>query len=142
MTKERTTEPVQRTNRQALLITLSALVTAFPPRAHAGTLPSLKDDDFRRISFVGRCEQNQWATSRDNKLEIMMSAEPGESCEARLHFRLPQDLKNLSSLQFKVRSSRPKQRMAIELVSASDENSEDSLARTRPFSVSDRKSVV
>ena len=55
-------------------------------------LSALKDEDFRRISFVGRCEQNQWATTRDNKLEIMMSAEPGESCEARLHFREPQRL--------------------------------------------------
>jgi len=114
------------------ILTLSPLAGA-----HARALPALKDDDFRRISFVGRCEQNQWATSRDNKLEIMMSAEPGESCEARLHFRDPQKLKNLASLRFMVRSSRPKQRMAIELVSAEADDSEDSLARTRPFSVSD-----
>jgi len=108
-----------------------------PRPAPARSLAPLNDDDFRRISFVGRCEQNQWATNRDHALEMMMSAESGESCEARLHFRTPQDLKTLAGLHFKVRSSRPKQRMAIELVSSSGSDQEDSLARTRPFSVSD-----
>jgi glycosidase len=108
-----------------------------PRFALARLLPPLNEDDFRRISFVGRCAQNQWATNRDHTLEMMMSAESGESCEARLHFRTPQDLKTLAGLQFKVRSSRPKQRMTIELVSSSEGEMEDSLARTRPFTVSD-----
>src|ERR1700687_1089243 len=68
---------------------------------------------------------------------MMLSAEPGESCEARLHFRKPQELKSLEGLQFMVRSTRPKQRMAIELVGMSEGDPEESLARTRPFSVTD-----
>src|SRR5262245_19951209 len=66
----------------------------FPLSAHAHLFPSLKADDFKRISFVGRCEQNQWSTNKEDKLEIMLSAEPGESCEARLHFQTPQELKH------------------------------------------------
>ncbi len=116
---------------------MSALLVSGSPLAHARLFPALKADDFRRISFVGRCEQNQWSTNKDDKLEIMMSAEPGESCEARLHFREPQELKTLASLQFFVRSSKPKQRMAIELVGITSGDPEDSLARTRPFSVTD-----
>jgi glycosidase len=107
------------------------------PSTQAHLFPPLKGDDIKRISFVGRCEQNQWSTDKDDKLEIMMSAESGETCEARLHFREPQELKSLASLQFMVRSSRPKQRMAIELVGNADDDPEDSLARTRPFTVSD-----
>src|SRR6266498_2185355 len=52
--------------------------------AHAQLFPSLRAENFRRISFVGRCEQNQWSTNKEDKVELMMSAEPGESCEARL----------------------------------------------------------
>lgn len=100
-------------------------------------MPSLTEDDFKRISFVGRCEQNQWSTTKEGKLELMLSAEPGEACEARLHFREPQPLKNFSGLQFLVRSSRPRQRMAIELVGNTSGDPEDSLARTRPFQITD-----
>src|ERR1019366_1593806 len=103
----------------------------------ARLFPPLTDSDFNRISFVGRCEQNQWATSKDNQLEIMMSAESGESCEARLHFSAPVKLKNLGSLQFLVRSSPPKQRMSIEMVETTEGDPEESLARTRSFAVSD-----
>jgi len=120
-----------------LRYSLIAAPLIFPASLLAGPMPSLTDKDFQRISFVGRCEQNQWATTRDGKLEIMMSAEPGEACEARLHFSAPQELGDLASLQLMVRSSRPKQRMAIELVGSSEGGLEDSLARTRPFSVSD-----
>src|SRR5882672_7443646 len=77
------------------------------------------------------------ATSKNDMLEIMMSAEPGESCEARLHFQEPRDIKSLGGMQFLVRSSRPRQRMAIELVGTTEGDPEDSLARTRPFAVSD-----
>ena len=114
-----------------------AVLLFISPLAHAKLLPALKADDFKRISFVGRCEQNQWSTNKDDKLELMLSAEDGDTCEARLHFSKPQELKALSSLQFMARSSRPKQRMAIELVGTSEGDPEDSLARTRPFTVSD-----
>jgi glycosidase len=128
---------VQKNNYSVVLFACT-LLTALPPgKAHARALPALTDEDFRRISFVGRCDQNQWATTKANQLEIMMSAEPGESCEARLHFKKPRDLKDLAALRFMVRSSRPKQHMAIELVSAEEDDSEDSLARTRPFTVTD-----
>jgi len=126
--------PNRRAIATAVLLLSSAIIS---PSLHAKLFPSLKADDFRRISFVGRCDQNQWSTDKGDKLEVMMSAEPGESCEARMHFREPQELKNLASLQFMVRSSRPKQRMAIELVGNTEGDPEDSLARTRPFSVSD-----
>jgi glycosidase len=126
-------------NKIPPLLLLCTLYASFPlARAEAKVLPALKGDDFRRISFVGRCEQNQWSTSRDNKLEVMVSAEPGESCEARLHFSEPQHLKELAAMRFMVRSSRPKQRLAVELVAAGGDDTEDSLARTRPFTVSEQ----
>ncbi len=103
----------------------------------ARIFPPLIDDDFKRISFVGRCEQNQWSTSKGGAVEIMMSAESGESCEARLLFSAPVKLKHVGSLQFLVRSSRPKQRMAIEIVGTVEGDPEENLARTRPFAVSD-----
>src|SRR5438552_18953762 len=93
---------------------LLSLLLAAPSFAHLS--PPLNENNFKRISFVGRCEQNQWSTSKDGQLEIMLSAEVGESCEARLHFREPQELKNFSSMQFWVRSSRHRQHMAVELV--------------------------
>src|SRR5450755_5040890 len=83
-------------------IPLSLFLVSSPVLARL--FPPLSDSDFKRISFVGRCDQNQWSTNKDNQVELMMSAEPGESCEARLHFRQPQELKNLGSLQFFVRS--------------------------------------
>ena len=113
--------------KNVLRLLLSAFcVVLFSPFAQAKLFPSLKADDFRRISFVGRCEQNQWSTNKDDKLEVMMSAESGESCEARLHFREPMELKNLASLQFMARSTRPHQRMAIELVGNTEGDPEDS----------------
>src|SRR5262245_30735447 len=64
------------------LLTVSCLL--FPRLSQAGLLPILKDGEFKRISFVGRCEQNQWSSNKDESIELMLSAEPGESCEARL----------------------------------------------------------
>jgi len=139
-TNERITGTVRHSYFQLSVYELrfaSLVLLLVSSSASARLFPSLKAEDIRRISFVGRCEQNQWSTDKDDKIEIMMSAEPGESCEARLHFREPQELKYLASLQFIVRSTRPKQRMAIELVGNTDGDPEDSLARTRPFSVSD-----
>lgn len=126
-----------QTYKKSFLLSLCILSSSLPSLSHAKPYPALKDEDFKRITFVGRCAQNQWATSKDEKLEIMISAEPGESCEARLHFAEPQDLTNIAGLRFLVRSSRPKQRMAIELVSNIEGDADESVARTRPFSVTD-----
>lgn len=124
----------RHTSQTVLLVAAFALMS--PPFSQAILLPVLKDSDFKRITFVGRCEQNQWSTNRADKVEITMSAETGESCEARLHFREKMTLSDLGGMQFMVKSSRPKQRMAIELVGTTDGDPEDSLARTRPFMVS------
>ncbi len=114
-----------------------ALLIAAAAVSHAELFPTIKDDDIKRISFVGRCDQNQWSTNRANEVEITMSAEPGESCEARLYFHEKRLLKDLGGFQFHVKSSRPKQRMAVEIVGITEGDPEDSLARTRPFPVTD-----
>src|ERR1051326_3668976 len=117
--KERTIAPVAKNNRLVIspATALAAFLISFltlSPRAAEARL--LTDQDFKRISFVGRCEQNQWDTTLSGNLEIMMSAEPGESCEARLHFETPREIKDLGGLQLMIKGSRPKERMAIELV--------------------------
>jgi glycosidase len=121
--------------RSSFFYTLAIASFLFPLSAQAKLLPTLKDKDFKRISFVGRCEQNQWSSDKNDIVEITMSAEPGESCEARLHLREKRELKDLGGMQFFVKSSKPRQKMAIELVGTTEGDPEDSLARTRPFTV-------